>query len=65
MAISEWEIWACANELVRQHGRDAPIHAAMRADALFEQGEYEGARTWRMIVNRAHALVAPPVGPLN
>ena len=34
MAIGNWEIWACAEELIRQHGEDAAVHAAMKADAL-------------------------------
>ncbi len=28
-----------ANVLVKQHGQDAPIHAAMRADAMLEAGD--------------------------
>ena len=28
------DIYQTANELIKQHGEDAPIHAAMRADEL-------------------------------
>ena len=31
---SDLDIYRSANLLVKQHGRDAPIHAAMRADAM-------------------------------
>jgi len=34
--LSEWELWACANQCIRQHQLDAPIFAAMRADKLLE-----------------------------
>lgn len=60
--ITEWELWACANELVRQYGRDAPIHAAMRADELLLDGEREGAATWRLIVHRINELLASHQG---
>lgn len=56
--IPEWELWACAHTLIRQHGADAPIYAAMRADALLEEGEQEGAATWRLIVDRVNQLLA-------
>ncbi len=61
-ALTEWELWACANELVRQHGADAPIHAAIRADELFEAGDDAGARTFRLIVKRAEELLKPASG---
>lgn len=54
--ICEWELWACANEMIRRHGADAALHAAMKADELFEAGEIEGARTWRRIVHRVNEL---------
>ncbi len=31
--ISDLDIYRSANVLIRDHGEDAPIHAAMRADA--------------------------------
>jgi hypothetical protein len=60
--VTEWELWASANHMVQQHGPDAPIHAAMRLDALIEQGDHEGAATWRMILNRIDQLLAEPAG---
>ena len=58
--ISEWELWACANQAINEHGADAPIFAAMRADELFEQGDDDGARTWRLIVERINRLLSAP-----
>lgn len=54
--ISEWELWACANEMIRRYGEDAAIHAAMRADELLEAGEQQGSATWRLITHRVNEL---------
>ena len=65
MAISEWECWACAQEMLRQHGADAAIQAAMKADELMFDGDLDGAATWRRIVDRINALEAEPRGSLH
>ncbi len=36
--MSDLDIYRAANELIKQHGDDAAIHAAMRADELMEAG---------------------------
>ena len=43
---SEREIYSVANTYIREHGEDAVIHAAMRADALFDEGDLKGQRVW-------------------
>ena len=35
---------------MQQHGEDAPVHAAMRADELMEAGDMEGRAVWKMIL---------------
>ena len=40
--ILDLDIFRSANVLVKQHGEDAPIHAAMRADAMLEAGDLDG-----------------------
>ena len=37
------DFYQTANELIKQHGDDAPIHAAMRADELLSEERPEGA----------------------
>ena len=37
--IPDRDIYRSANLLVKQHGEDAPIGAAMRADKLLEAGQ--------------------------
>ena len=39
---SNLDNYRSANELIEQHGEDAPIHAAMRADELMGAGDMEG-----------------------
>ena len=43
------DIYRAANVLVQQHGQDAPIHAAMRADAMLEAGDLDGYAVWKRI----------------
>ncbi len=55
------DIYASANELIKQHGEDAPIHAAMRADELLEAGNMDGASTWKRIIRAIDELLWPSV----
>lgn len=63
--LSDWELWACANEQLRQHGENASIFAAMRADELLEESDLDGVRNWLLIIDRIEQLLARPTGPLN
>ncbi len=40
--IPDLDIYRSANVLVRRHGEDAPIHAAMRADAMLDKSDLDG-----------------------
>lgn len=53
-------LWACALEFERQHGEAAFLFASMRVDELEAEGAFEGARTWRAILQRIEALQAGP-----
>ncbi|MBL6948733.1 MAG: hypothetical protein ISR51_08655 [Rhodospirillales bacterium] len=44
------DIYRTANELIRQHGTDAPIHAAMRADELLDAGDLDGQAVWKRVL---------------
>jgi hypothetical protein len=63
--LTDWELWACANELIRRHYLDAPIHAGIRADELEQAGDWEGARNWKLIISRIEQLLQAPAGPVN
>ncbi len=47
----EIDIWRSAAMLVKHHGDEAPIHAAMRADELLDAGDIDGQRVWLRILS--------------
>ncbi len=47
---SDLDIYRSANVLVNHHRQDAPIHAAMRADAMLDKGDLDGYATWKRIL---------------
>ncbi len=49
-------IYRAANLLVKQHGEDAPIEAAMRADAMLEAGDLGGYAVWKRILRAVEEL---------
>ena len=53
---SDVDTYRSANELIKQHGEDAPIEAAMRADELMEAGDMEGEAVWLRIVKAIEEL---------
>ncbi len=55
---SDIDIYLSANELIKQHGEDAPIRAAMRADELMETGDMEGVAVWKRIVKAIEELLS-------
>ncbi len=54
--IPDLDIYLSANLLVKQHGEDAPIHAAMRADAMLEAGDLDGYAVWKRIMRAVEEL---------
>ena len=56
--IPDLDIYRSANVLVTRHGNDAPIHAAMRADAILETGDLDGYAVWKRIVKAAGELLS-------
>ena len=47
-----------AHRLVGAHGEDAPIQAAMRAQALLDQGDMAGSALWGRIGNMTNVLLS-------
>ena len=41
---------------MKQHSEDAPIHAAMKADAMLEKGDLDGCAVWKRIVRAVEEL---------
>ena len=46
---SDLDIYRSAKLLIDQHDEEAARHAAVRADALLEDGDMEGSRVWLSI----------------
>ena len=50
--------WRAANLLIKQHGDDAPIRAAMRADELLEAGDVDGQAVWKRVLAAVDELLS-------
>jgi len=62
----ERDIWITANELIKLYGDDAVITAALRADALSQQGDEQGYAIWKRVIRAINELrSAEPSGALN
>ncbi len=55
---SNFDIYRAANEFIKQHGEDAPIEAAMRADELAADGDMDGRAVWLRIVKAIEELLS-------
>ena len=55
--MTEWELWACANQLVKQHGRGAIGKAGERILDLAAERDQEGHATWLAILDRINKLL--------
>jgi hypothetical protein len=56
--IDPIDTYRSAHLLIKRHGEDAPIHAAMRADELMETGDMEGRAVWLRIVKAIEELLS-------
>lgn len=63
--LTEWELWAVANRMISDHGEDAKIQAAMKADACLDRGDPDGTTNWIAIIRRIDQLQASPNRTLN
>ncbi len=61
--IGDLDTYRSANLLVKHHGQDAPIEAAMRADAMLDKGDLDGCAVWRRILRAVGELLR--VGPVE
>ena len=61
--IPDLDIYRSANLLVKHHGKDALIHAAMRADAMLDKGDLDGYAVWKRILRAVGELQGTEPGP--
>jgi len=51
--IPDRDIWRAANLLIREHGVDAEVVAARRADEMLDRGDRDGQLVWLGIRRRS------------
>ncbi len=54
--ISDIDIYRSAKLIVDKYGDDAPIEAALRADAMLERGDLDGYAVWKRILAAVEEL---------
>jgi len=59
---SDRDIWTTANSLIKHHGEDAEIHAAMQHDELLDQGDVDGVFVWKRVIRAVKELQSMPEG---
>ncbi len=60
--IPDLDIFRSTNALIMQHGEDAPIEAAMRADAMLKAGDLDGYAVWKRILRAVGELLGVEPG---
>ena len=60
--MEEIDIYRSANLLIKHHGEEAAIFAAMQADACLEKGELDGKVAWLAVISAIEELkdTSPP-----
>ncbi len=56
--VVEIDIYRSANVLICQHGENAALEAAMRADAMLERGDSDGCAAWKRILRATETLLS-------
>jgi hypothetical protein len=54
--LSDWELWAAAAAVEKEHGDRAPVFVAERIGALALAGDAAGVETWKAIASRMEQL---------
>ena len=57
MLLDDWELWGCAQQVMKQHGGRAPLHVARRIGELTSTGDNAGVETWQAIAARIDQLM--------
>ena len=57
VTVSDLDVYRSAKLRIDQHGDEAPIQAAMRADQMLERGDLDGQAVWMRILNAVEELL--------
>lgn len=64
--LTDWELWACARQVLGAMEDDAPAFAAERIEALAALGDSAGVLAWQSIAKRIGLLMDQRTGaPLS
>ena len=61
--VIDGDIIEVHGQRIRLHGPDAPIHAAIRADAMPERADLDGYAVWKRILWAVEELRRVEAGP--
>ena len=61
-AVADIDIYRCAKLLIEQHGQDALLEAALKADELLDAGDFDGQAVWLRIRKAVLELLKPGDG---
>lgn len=63
---SPLDIYRTANLMIQQHGEEATIHAALKADEMLAQGNLDGKAVWLGVIKAIEELqTKEPVGAVH
>lgn len=63
MPLTDWELWACANTVLKTHGDKSASHVAEQIGALALKDDKDGIRIWQEIAKRIVELQADAEAP--
>ena len=55
--MTDWEIWACAQQVIKQHGAKAPVQVAAMIGEMAAAGDFDGVQTWQAIAAKVDQLM--------
>jgi hypothetical protein len=64
-ALTEREVWTAAGLLIQEHGEQAAIVAAQKADAFQKMGDMDGRGVWLRIMRATAAMIDVLQGMAN
>lgn len=54
--ITKIDVYRTANLFIQQHGEDAAIQAAMKADEMLARGDMDGKAVWMRVIEAIEEL---------
>ncbi|WP_376748847.1 DUF6961 family protein [Sphingobium yanoikuyae] len=64
--LDDWDLWAAAQQVIKQHGAKAPVYVTQRIGELAAAGDLDGVQAWQAIAERVDQLMDYRTGrPLN